>query len=358
MSLPVQAPLSPPSRMVSGSVKLGNVLYAYCPNFHALEPLGTSLDDGWLCDGAKKPSGCKSGISQFYQSAGLNRYRCNICNHDLCQKCVQDFEVPVVCVPVLPVAKQTPLPSPAAFSTAVSSSFCGTPGPLGPLTPLPSGPLVTPVREVTPAPSTTAAPAAAAAVGEPPRLVSAGGPPPVAAMSVQSEEQEYLRVHNELAIPLMRQTQHLGRAYRLFEEASRVYARANGRVSCYALYNMACCLSLGAAADLRESPGHAGGGPGCGALADLPPWRPDLAGEELREARLDLAIAKLGQALDAGFADMSRVTTDTDLQALRDRRPTQYAALVRRMAVSLTAVPEATPLCASSRGVPLVSPMY
>lgn len=59
-----------------------------CPKGHKLFALGTSRDNGWACDGRFFAGGCKSGITGMRQSKGLNRYRCDSCDYDLCEKCL------------------------------------------------------------------------------------------------------------------------------------------------------------------------------------------------------------------------------------------------------------------------------
>lgn len=46
-----------------------------CKNGHELEPLGTTQDNGWGCDG-RADGGCLSGITDFHQTKGMNRFRC------------------------------------------------------------------------------------------------------------------------------------------------------------------------------------------------------------------------------------------------------------------------------------------
>jgi hypothetical protein len=38
-----------------------------CKNGHELEPLGTTQDNGWGCDG-RADGGCLSGITDFHQT--------------------------------------------------------------------------------------------------------------------------------------------------------------------------------------------------------------------------------------------------------------------------------------------------
>ena len=43
---------------------------------------------GWNCDGKNSPKGCRSGITNFGQTANLNDFRCDQCNFDLCENCM------------------------------------------------------------------------------------------------------------------------------------------------------------------------------------------------------------------------------------------------------------------------------
>jgi hypothetical protein len=47
-------------------------------------------DNGWRCDGKQAAvfGECKSGISGFFQSIGLKRFRCEQCDFDFCEKCL------------------------------------------------------------------------------------------------------------------------------------------------------------------------------------------------------------------------------------------------------------------------------
>jgi len=59
-----------------GTCKLGHLLDAQPP-----------ADTGWACDCRGESFGCASGITDYFQSAGLKRYECRICDFDLCEKC-------------------------------------------------------------------------------------------------------------------------------------------------------------------------------------------------------------------------------------------------------------------------------
>lgn len=58
-----------------------------CRNGHELSPLGTSKDNGWACDGRDEDAGCASKITGFRQTKGMNRFRCERCDFDYCEKC-------------------------------------------------------------------------------------------------------------------------------------------------------------------------------------------------------------------------------------------------------------------------------
>jgi len=61
-----------------------------CKRSHAMQYLATSRDtDGWGCDGRFQPGGCRSGITGYFQTRGVDRYRCDVCDYDLCRKCVE-----------------------------------------------------------------------------------------------------------------------------------------------------------------------------------------------------------------------------------------------------------------------------
>jgi len=45
------------------------------------------VESGWQCDGRRKPGGCHRG--EFEKMLGIPRYRCERCDYDLCDKCVE-----------------------------------------------------------------------------------------------------------------------------------------------------------------------------------------------------------------------------------------------------------------------------
>ena len=56
---------------------------------HELTKHPQNWNSGWACDGTKRFVKCQSGITGFYQTKGLDGWRCQPCDFDLCKKCVQ-----------------------------------------------------------------------------------------------------------------------------------------------------------------------------------------------------------------------------------------------------------------------------
>lgn len=61
----------------------------------------------------------------------------------------------------------------------------------------------------------------------------------------------FVSLHNRV-LPLMQYTEKLGNAYGLFEKLNAMYTSLHGVASSHAKYNQACCLSLGVSALLDE----------------------------------------------------------------------------------------------------------
>ena len=59
---------------------------------HPLVFLDKSRDNGWGCDGRNLINGCFSGITGFHQSQGLPRFRCEECDFDLCENCMNFYK--------------------------------------------------------------------------------------------------------------------------------------------------------------------------------------------------------------------------------------------------------------------------
>lgn len=134
----------------------------------------------------------------------------------------------------------------------------------------------------------------------------------------------YAWLMNEIAVPRM-QLGDLGGAYSQLIEANVLHMKLYGKFSGDAMYNLACCLSRGAAAPLGDSPGTP-----CD--AGLPPFLPGASAAEVAEARLDLAVGMLESAVVAGYGDAANVLADADLQAIRSWRPERFAVVARRLA--------------------------
>jgi len=50
--------------------------------------LGTSKETGWACSGISQSGGCRSGITGFEQTTGMDRFQCLQCDYDLCELCL------------------------------------------------------------------------------------------------------------------------------------------------------------------------------------------------------------------------------------------------------------------------------
>lgn len=135
----------------------------------------------------------------------------------------------------------------------------------------------------------------------------------------------------------MRRTQDLGNAYWCLGEVNILNQRLHGKPMPEALYNQACCLALGAGALLAGS-----GVPvpmTADAAATVTPGLPPSAKAlgcvatvgAIVEHRLDMAIDVLAKAIHEGYADSANMMSDLDLQVLRERRPTEFATVVRQL---------------------------
>ena len=68
-----------------------NKLYRTSAHYHNLKRLGKSEKVNWLCEGKNFSGGCFSGITGFYQTKGVERFRCDECNFDLCRNCMNYY---------------------------------------------------------------------------------------------------------------------------------------------------------------------------------------------------------------------------------------------------------------------------
>ena len=58
---------------------------------HPLIFLDKSQDNGWACNGRFFIYKCLSGITCFHQTGGIPRFRCEQCNFDLCENCMNYY---------------------------------------------------------------------------------------------------------------------------------------------------------------------------------------------------------------------------------------------------------------------------
>ena len=63
-----------------------------CPNGHTMESLRKSRDNGWACDGRSLKDRCLGGCTDFKQTKGWNRWRCQQDDFDFCEGCATHYE--------------------------------------------------------------------------------------------------------------------------------------------------------------------------------------------------------------------------------------------------------------------------
>jgi len=138
---------------------------------------------------------------------------------------------------------------------------------------------------------------------------------------------EFYRVHNHLALPLMKEVVNLGKAYEHLSEANDLHIKISGTPSGEALYNMACCLALAADAQLQPAadPAHM--------FRDVSPGlapanSSSLSGPSLVESRVDLAVDVLDRAIKAGYRHVAHMCSDPDFRAVRELRPARFSVAV------------------------------
>eukprot|EP00930_Biecheleria_cincta_P099884 TRINITY_DN91496_c0_g1_i1.p1 TRINITY_DN91496_c0_g1~~TRINITY_DN91496_c0_g1_i1.p1 ORF type:complete len:838 (+),score=175.09 TRINITY_DN91496_c0_g1_i1:151-2664(+) len=134
-------------------------------------------------------------------------------------------------------------------------------------------------------------------------------------IQMPATHESYLFAFSELALPLMKVD--LGSAYASFEGVNALFTKIHGVPCGSALYNMACCLSMGSSAN-PTVPGAAG----------LPPYLPV---DDVVNTRLELAALLLRSAVGAGYTDMPHMLTDPDLQTLRNERPSLLATFWQQL---------------------------
>jgi len=138
---------------------------------------------------------------------------------------------------------------------------------------------------------------------------------------------EFYRVHNHLALPLMKQVVNLGKAYKHLSEANELHVAISGSESGEALYNMACCLAL--AADAQLQPAADPAAMFCDVSPGLPPsTSSSISGPALVESRVDLAVDVLDRAIKAGYRHVAHMCSDPDFRAVRELRPARFSVAV------------------------------
>jgi len=160
--------------------------------------------------------------------------------------------------------------------------------------------------------------------------------------TTQISQEMFVHIHNTIAMPMMRRPHELGRGFWTFTTANEIYLRLHGMASGEALYNAACCLSLGIEEQFRRSCRSSGGDVNLcmGELArvsatanvvapDLPPKGSYHSMRALVEARLDLAIEILRKAVEAGSVNIGLMQIDTDMKMLRECRPTHFQSILQ-----------------------------
>jgi len=292
-----------------------NPLQLRCWKHHLLERcrvLGRGAGVGWACD-----------VCHVQEYVATWRFRCISCDFDLCDKCSMSplcskghvlslntlrSGSPWICDGC---EKMLGNGTVARYSCPCCDfDICGT------------------CHSAHPKGRSLTAPASAPVCSELQRATSL--PPatdkvPETAPSRVSGEGDFVELHNNVAMPLMRNAVDLGKAFQALVEANRVHLHMYGRPSCEAFYNMACCLSLGAAAVLVATSRASLRDPAPG----LPPQRSGLGIWELVDARLDLAGSMLEAAVVSGYLDVVHMASDPDLAAFRGQRPHRFRSAIQ-----------------------------
>ena len=70
------------------SFYISGKMYYSSTHRHPLVFLDKSRDTGWTCNGKDLIDKCFSGITDFNQTEGIPRFRCQDCDYNLCEKCM------------------------------------------------------------------------------------------------------------------------------------------------------------------------------------------------------------------------------------------------------------------------------
>lgn len=58
-----------------------------CKEGHSMQAFGAIFISGWSCNGKTEYSECLRDLEQKYECKGICRYRCEVCDYDLCNLC-------------------------------------------------------------------------------------------------------------------------------------------------------------------------------------------------------------------------------------------------------------------------------
>lgn len=102
-----------------------NKKYYTSAHKHPLTFLDKSRDNGWRCNGRDLNEKCFSGITDFNQSKNVARFRCEKCDFDLCENCMNHYKQNIVYV-LNQFYKTTVHPHPLKFldKTKDNGWFC------------------------------------------------------------------------------------------------------------------------------------------------------------------------------------------------------------------------------------------
>mmetsp|Transcript_96916 Transcript_96916/g.278382 ORF Transcript_96916/g.278382 Transcript_96916/m.278382 type:complete len:699 (+) Transcript_96916:62-2158(+) len=269
-----------------------------CPSGHVLmAAAGEDSKSAWICD---KCSIDHSGCSEH------GRYRCPLCDYDLCESCY-----------AAPSCSQHGSSNPPSSPPSIARS--------NPLAPCPK-PL--PLSAQRPADVKPMARAPGTAAWQPSQQ------PAPAAVHTRDSHETFLHLHNNVAMPLMHGPETLERALHWFTEANAMHVRLYAAQSPEALYHMACCLSMGAT--VWSAP-HGGIVARAADGTVLSPHVSNMfaACAESAEIHLDHAATMMEAAVRAGYNDVANLFSDPDIATLRHRRSSRFLATAQNASAAV-----------------------
>mmetsp|Transcript_136425 Transcript_136425/g.435564 ORF Transcript_136425/g.435564 Transcript_136425/m.435564 type:complete len:667 (-) Transcript_136425:53-2053(-) len=269
-----------------------------CPSGHVLMAVaGEDSKSAWICD---KCSIDHNGCSEH------GRYRCPLCDYDLCESCY-----------AAPSCSQHGSSNPPSSLPSIARS-----------TPLAPCPKPLPLSAQRPADVKPMAHAPGTAAWQPSQQ------PAPAAVHTRDSHETFLHLHNNVAMPLMHGPETLERALHWFTEANAMHVRLYAAPSPEALYNMACCLSMGAT--LWSAP-HGGIVSRAADGTVLSPHVPSMfaACAGSAEMHLDHAATMMEAAVRAGYHDVANLFSDPDIATLRHRRSSSFLATAQNASAAV-----------------------